>query len=120
MSFFGRKPAAPSISAKEAVAMSAKGEIQVIDVRDISELSQTGKAKNARHIPLMMLQSKANPSHPEFDKALDVTKPVAVYCASGGRSGMAARTLTQLGFTSVHNIGGLMHWQAAGGALVRA
>ena len=124
MSFFGlnraAQPAGPSISAQDAVAMSQKGEIAIIDVRDISELSQSGKAKDAHHIPLMLLQSHANPSHPEFNKALDTTKPVAVYCASGARSGMAVRSLLQMGYESVHNIGGLMHWHAAGGSIERA
>ncbi|PCJ75503.1 MAG: sulfurtransferase [Rhodobacteraceae bacterium] len=120
MSFFSRKPAAPSLSALDAVTMSKKDEITIIDVRDISELAQTGKAKNAHHIPLMLLQSHANPSHPEFNKALDTTKPVAVYCASGARSGMAVRTLLKMGFESVHNIGGLGHWHQAGGRVERA
>ncbi|OUS05321.1 sulfurtransferase [Rhodobacterales bacterium 52_120_T64] len=120
MSFFSRKPATPALSAQEAVTMSKKNEITIIDVRDISELRQTGKAKTALHIPLMLLQSHANPSHPEFNKALDTTKTVAVYCASGARSGMAARTLSKMGFESVHNIGGLMHWHSAGGELERA
>lgn len=120
MSFFGRKPATPALSAQDAIAMSKKGEIAIIDVRDISELNQTGKAKTAHHIPLMLLQSQANPSHPEFNKALDTSKPVAIYCASGARSGMAVRTLLKMGFESVHNIGGLMHWHRAGGELERA
>lgn len=120
MSFFGRKPATPALTAQDAVAMSKKGEIVIIDVRDMSEIQMTGKAKNAHHIPLMLIQSHANPSHPEFNKALDVTKPVAIYCASGGRSGMAARTLLKMGFESVHNIGSLQQWHSAGGELVRA
>jgi rhodanese-related sulfurtransferase len=120
MSFFGRNPATPTLSAQDAVAMSKNGEIAIIDVRDISELNQTGKAKSAHHIPLMLLQSHANPSHPEFNKALDTSKPVAVYCASGGRSGMAVNTLLKMGFENVHNIGGLTHWHQAGGELEAA
>ena len=123
MSFFGLRapqPSTPALSAQDAIAMSDNGEITVIDVRDHTELAQTGKAKGAHHIPLFMLQTHANPSHPEFNKSLDTTKPVAVYCASGARSGMAARTLMQMGFESVHNIGGLMHWHSAGGQIERA
>ncbi|MGE4609946.1 MAG: rhodanese-like domain-containing protein [Paracoccaceae bacterium] len=119
MNFFSRKPAAQPLTAQDAVAMSKNGEITVIDVRDHNEIAKSGKAKNAHHIPLMMIQTHANPNHPEFNKALDTTKPVAVYCASGGRSGMATRTLTQMGFENVHNIGSLMHWQSAGGELER-
>ncbi len=44
---------------------------------------------------------------------------VAVYCASGGRSQMAAQVLISLGYREVHNIGGLFDWQAAGGAISR-
>jgi len=121
MNFFGQQRAAqPALTAQDAIEMNKTGEIAIIDVRDHTELAQSGKAKNAHHIPLFLLQSQANPSHPEFNKALDTTKPVAIYCASGARSGMAVRTLLQMGFESVHNIGGLMHWHQAGGELERA
>ncbi len=122
MNLFGMnaKPATPGITARDAIEMAKKGEIAIVDVRDQSELAQSGKAKGAHHIPLFLLQSHANPSHPEFNTALDTSKPVAVYCASGARSGMAARTLMQMGFENVHNIGGLMHWHAAGGELEAA
>ncbi|MFO0925544.1 MAG: rhodanese-like domain-containing protein [Gemmataceae bacterium] len=40
--------------------------------------------------------------------------PVVVYCASGYRSGLAQRVLTQLGYTSVTNAGGYEQLRAAG------
>jgi thioredoxin len=53
-----------------------------------------------------------------FDKGvatLDKTKPVYVYCLSGGRSGSAAKDLAKLGFTKVYNLkGGTLAWQNAG------
>ncbi len=115
----GRQSSAPGLSVKDAVERSAKGEVILVDVRDISELKMTGKAKGAIHVPLALLQMQANPSSPEFNKALDTSKTVAVYCASGARSSMAARTLQQSGFEDVHNIGGFGHWQMAGGPVER-
>ncbi|NOX72937.1 MAG: sulfurtransferase [Alphaproteobacteria bacterium] len=112
------KPA-QSLSARDAVSKVAAGEITLIDVRDHNEVANTGKAKGALHIPLFQLGQKADPRHPEFHPELDVDKPVAVYCASGARSQMARRTLAGLGFGEVYNIGGLMHWQSAGGECVR-
>ena len=45
---------------------------------------------------------------------LDKTKPVYVYCASGGRSGRAAHDLNKMGFTTVYNLlGGFGAWRAA-------
>lgn len=117
---FGGRPARPArqgLSATDAVQKAKAGEIQIIDVRGHDEIARSGKAAQAIHIPLMLLQSQADPRHPEFHPELTTDKPVAVYCASGARSNMAAQILRQFGFTEVHNIGGLGDWVAAGGEL---
>ena len=118
----GRAPAAnaPRLSPKDIVEKAANGEITVIDVRDHNELAMTGKAAGALHIPLSILRMQADPSSPDFHPELSTDRPVAIYCASGARSGMAARLMQSLGFQEVHNIGGLGHWQMAGGEITRA
>ena len=118
----GRNAAAatPRLSPQDIVAKSAAGEITVIDVRDHNELAMTGKADGALHIPLSILRMQADPTSPDFHPELSTDRPVAIYCASGARSGMAARLMQSLGFQEVHNIGGLGHWQMAGGNIVRA
>jgi len=46
---------------------------------------------------------------------LDKSKPVFVYCKSGGRSAQAASKLSSLGFKEVYNLeGGMMKWNASG------
>jgi len=117
--FRGAQPAVRPLPAQEAVAKAARGEITLIDVRDHTEIAQTGKAKGAINIPLFMLNTKADPRHPEFHPDLSTDKPVAVYCASGARSQMAGQALVQFGFSEVYNLGGLFHWQAAGGLVER-
>jgi rhodanese-related sulfurtransferase len=96
----------------------ALGEMTLVDVRDHSEVAM-GKAAGAVHVPLMRLQDMATPSHPDCHAAFKSGKPIALYCASGARSGMAARILAQLGYEDVTNIGGLGHWAQAGGAIER-
>jgi rhodanese-related sulfurtransferase len=50
-------------------------------------------------------------THPDFQ---DKTRPIVVYCKSGGRSALATATLQQLGFTNVYSmIGGYDAWSAA-------
>ncbi len=46
--------------------------------------------------------------------ALPVGEPVYVYCASGMRSGRAAKVLEELGHTEVFNVGGYGELAAAG------
>jgi len=120
LNFMKARPAADrpaSLSAAEAVKLSAQGELTVIDVRDINEVSRSGKAVGALHIPLMMLRFQADPRNPDFHPKLNVDAPVAIYCASGARSQMATGMMKQLGFKTVHNIGGLGHWVSAGGKI---
>jgi thioredoxin len=47
--------------------------------------------------------------------AYDKSKPVFIYCLSGGRSKKAAAKLNELGFTTVYELeGGIMNWKAEG------
>jgi len=116
------RPAATvqGIAPADAVAKVNANEATIIDVRDINELMSSGTAAGALHIPLMMMQSKADPRHPEFHPELDIDTPVILYCASGARSNMAAQMLIASGFKTVYNLGGLMHWHQGGGEIVRA
>lgn len=118
MMFF-RQSRKPGMSPQEAVAGAQAGEVIVIDVREHGEVAMSGKAQGALHIPLMRLRDMADPRHPDFCGKLTPEAKIACYCASGGRSGQATMILEQLGYTDVHNIGGLGHWAQAGGAIER-
>ena len=96
----------------------AKGKITIIDVRDISEVSQSGKVKGAKHIPLIQLANIADSRYPDHDKDLKANRAVAVYCASGARSHMATQVLKKLGFSNVSNIGGFGQVVASGAEVV--
>ena len=113
--FMKTSPAAPGLTAADFIN-APDGSI-VIDVREHGEVAMSGKAKGAVHIPLMMLQFRADPAHPDFEPLLDRDARIAVYCASGGRSSSAKMILDRLGYSDVHNIGGLGHWAQAGGEL---
>lgn len=120
--FMKSRPAAVSISqisGVDAVSGTKSGKLTLIDVREPGEVSKSGKARGALHIPLMTLNSKADPGNPDFHPDLDMDKPVVLYCASGARSQMAAKTLLKLGYQSVYNLGPLSNWSAAGGRIAR-
>jgi rhodanese-related sulfurtransferase len=119
--FAGRQaaPAGPRLSPQDILTKVQAGEMQLIDVREHNEVAMSGIAKGALHIPLAVLRFQADPSGPDFHPELDQSKPIALYCASGARSGMAAQLMQGLGYGEVHNLGGLGHWQMAGGEIVR-
>ncbi len=81
--------------------------VQLIDVRTPDEFSQ-GHLKGA-------LNYNINSSEFESQLAkLDKTKPVLVYCLSGGRSSSAASVMADKGFVEVYNMqGGIMKWSGS-------
>ena len=99
----------------DIISQALQGEITLIDVRDISEVKASGKIVGAKHIPLMQLANVADRRFPDYDADLALDRPIAVYCASGGRSQMALQVLQKLGFTNVYNIGGFSQVVAQGG-----
>ena len=95
------------------------GEMLLVDVREPQELATTGFANGAINLPLGRLAAAADASNSARHTALSPDKPVALYCATGARSAQGVMILRKLGYQHVHNLGGLSHWQAAGGAVKR-
>ena len=107
------------INPSEAIARVKNGSLTLIDVREPGELRQSGKARGALHIPLGQIAAQTDPNSGHFNRKLDPAKAVALYCASGARSGRAADVMRAHGFAEVYNLGTLHDWQLSGGAVVR-
>jgi rhodanese-related sulfurtransferase len=103
----------PKISPEEARDLIAQGAL-VVDVRDGTEVAN-GKVKGAVHAQRGLIEFKADPEMPSHDPAFQKDRTVIVYCASGGRSAMAGKTLQDMGYTDVRNLGGFKGWVDAGG-----
>ncbi len=103
----------PRISPEEARDLIAKGAL-VVDVRDGTEVAQ-GKVKGAVHAQRGLIEFKADPEMPSHDPAFRKDRTVIVYCASGGRSALAGKTLQDMGYTDVRNLGQFKSWVDAGG-----
>jgi rhodanese-related sulfurtransferase len=107
--------AVPRISAEEAKALAASPDTLLVDVRDTSEVKASGKAKGALPISRGLIEFRADPDHPMHDPALAKAKTLIVYCASGGRSALAGKTLKEMGYADVRNLGGFKDWVDGGG-----
>ena len=104
----------PRITPAEARTMLSSGAL-LIDVRDAPEVEKSGKVMGAVHVSRGMLEFRADPQSPYHDKKFDPAKPVIVYCASGGRSALSGKTLKDLGYTKVFNLGAFKDWAESGG-----
>ena len=90
-----------TISAKETPQFQKfESDVQVIDVRSDAEWEE-GHHPDALHVPhTLILEGKGFAD-------LDKTKPVVLYCRSGGRAQRAADFLVAQGFQDVKNLGGI-------------
>jgi rhodanese-related sulfurtransferase len=109
--------AVPTISPQDAKALIERGQALVVDVRDGTEVQATGKIQGARHVSRGMLEFRADPDSPAHDKAFDRDKTMIIYCASGGRAALAGKTLRDMGYKDVRNLGGFKGWVDSGGAV---
>ncbi len=92
----------------------------VVDLREPGELANDGMIEDAVHAPRGMLEFWADPSSPYHRPEFDPRRRTVLYCASSGRSALAAVTLGQLGYTDVaHLDGGIKGWLQAGCPVVK-
>lgn len=98
----------------EAAAVIKAGNVLVVDVRDANELQQTGKIRGAINISRGMIEFRADAETPYFNPAFRKEGAILLYCASGGRSALAAKRLMEMGYSKVSNIGGFKDLAEAG------
>ena len=96
-----------TISADEAYAMFQNENCNLIDIREINELENTGKVDGASHIPRGMLEVYLDPNSPVFQNGqIDQNKEFVLFCAGGVRSALAVKSLKDMGYQKVSHIDG--------------
>lgn len=111
------KAMVPSINPQELMRLMGQSNVLIVDVRDASELTDTGKVQGALNISRGMLEFRADEALPSHNKAFAKDKTIIVYCASGGRSALAGKALVELGYQDVRSLGAFKDWVEAGGAV---
>jgi len=99
----------------ESLNLIKKTESVIIDVREESEVLNQGLIKDAIHIPRGLIEFKLSPNSIDNPANINADTNLLIYCAGGYRSALAAKTLLDLGFNNVFNLGGYQEWIDAGG-----
>ena len=108
----------PEISAEEAVALTRSPDHVFVDLRDGAEQERTGVIPGAIVSSRGMMEFHLDPDSPAHKPEFAQDKTYLFYCASGGRSALAARAAMDMGLSPVVNVaGGVSAWKKAGGAL---
>mgnify|MGYP003327388737 FL=1 len=96
-----------TIDVDEAYQMVQDKNCNLIDIRESSELENTGSVEGASHIPRGMLEVYLDPNSPVFQNGqIDQNKEFVLFCAGGVRSALAVKSLKDMGYQKVSHIDG--------------
>ena len=96
-----------TISAEEAYKVSEENNCNLIDIRDKNELEVAGAIENSINIPRGLLEFQLDPNGALIQNGIiDLNKETVLFCAAGGRSALAVKTLKNMGYKNVSHIEG--------------
>ena len=96
-----------TITPEEALKLANENKCNLIDIRDQVELEKLGRIENSLHISRGLLEFSIHPDSPFVqNNQLDLNKELVLFCAAGGRSALAAKTLKEMGFKNVSHVEG--------------
>jgi rhodanese-related sulfurtransferase len=105
----------PAIAVDEAKGLVGRPDVLFLDVREPPEVAASGKVPGALAVPRGLVEFRADPASPMHDTSFARAKTVIAYCASGGRSALVGKTLKDMGYSDVRNLGGFKGWVDGGG-----
>ena len=107
----------PEISVHEAISLAGSDTHVFVDLRDGVEQAR-GMIPGAVASSRGLMEFHIDPDSPAHNPAFNQEKTYIFYCASGGRSALAAKVAMDMGLAPVVNLtGGIAAWAAAGGAV---
>jgi rhodanese-related sulfurtransferase len=108
--------AVPRIPGGEAIAHHG-GDAVFVDVRDSGDIAKSGTIAGAVRVPRGFIEFAADPDTQFHNPALTHDAELYLVCGAGGQAALAGKTLKEMGFRNVTNIGGIGEWKDAGGPM---
>ena len=90
-----------------------------IDVRDSSDIAETGTITGALKIQRGLIEFVADESHGLHNKALKKDSEIILVCGAGGQAALTGKTLVDMGYSNVSNVGAIGDWENNGGPMTK-
>lgn len=105
----------PRISSEEGIAKHGQDNTVFIDVRDGLAIQETGTIAGALRIPRGFIEFAADEATDFHHPSLRKDAEIILVCGAGGMAALAGKTLMEMGYQNVQNVGGFASWKDAGG-----
>ena len=103
------------VSVEEGIDLHKNKGVVFVDVRDSAAIAESGTINGALRIPRGFIEFAADPDSPFHNAELNRDATIILVCGAGGQAALAGKTLKEMGYESVRNIGGFADWRDAGG-----
>ncbi len=104
----------PKVPTEEAIKKHGSSTV-FVDVRDSADIAKSGTIAGAVRAQRGFIEFMADESTPFHHNALKKDAEIYLVCGAGGQAALTGKTLKDMGFQNVHNIGGFGDWKKAGG-----
>ena len=88
-----------------------------IDVRDSGDIAKTGTITDALKIQRGLIEFVADEATKLYNDALKKDSEIILVCGAGGQAALTGKTLIDMGYTNVSNVGAIGDWEKSGGPM---
>ena len=105
----------PKIETQAGIAKHGQSDVVFVDVRDSAAIQESGTIAGALRIPRGFIEFAADQATQYHNPQMDKDAEIILVCGAGGQAALAGRTLVEMGFKHVSNVGGFGAWKDEGG-----
>ena len=107
------------IDVNEAIEKHRNSSAIFIDVRDSSDIAKTGSITNSLKIQRGLIEFVADEATTLYNDALKKDSEIILVCGAGGQAALTGKTLIDMGYTNVSNVGAIGDWEKNGGPMTK-
>ena len=105
------------IDVKEAIEIHKNNSAIFIDVRDSSDIPKTGSIEGSLKIQRGLIEFVADEGTEFYNDKLKKDSEIILVCGAGGQAALTGKTLIDMGYTNVSNVGAIGDWEKNGGPI---
>ena len=105
------------IGVEEAIKIHKDKSAIFIDVRDSSDISKTGSIEGSLKIQRGLIEFVADENTDFYNEKLKKDSEIILVCGAGGQAALTGKTLIDMGYTNVSNVGAIGDWKKNGGPI---
>ena len=107
------------IDFSKAIKKHAEKTAIFIDVRDSAEIAKTRSITDSLKIQRGLIEFAADDSSKLYNPKLQKDSEIILVCGAGGQAALTGKTLVEMGYTNVANVGAIGDWEKNGGPITK-